>query len=109
MLAAAGLLGLLMLLLVHPARQLCAIDLLPGMGEFLELADLPSIEFRSQLVGLMLADLFGTLVSPSQPQNRFARAVCRAHMPRVSYGVADLSARRAVAVHIVAQPQIRDF
>jgi hypothetical protein len=43
--------------------QLCAIDLLPGMGELLELADLPSIEFRSQLVGLMLADLFGTLVS----------------------------------------------
>jgi hypothetical protein len=70
---------MLFLLRAPPARQLCAIDLLPGMGEFLELADLPSIEFRSQLVGLMLADLFGTLVSVPQLRDCPVRAVRRAH------------------------------
>lgn len=49
------------LLITYGGMLLLASEMMPPFNEFMELHALPSAEFRSTLMGLMLFDLVGTL------------------------------------------------
>jgi len=51
----------------------CACEIASPLNELLELAPLPSVEFRAELVGLMVLDLIGTLVYSRLVRWMFAR------------------------------------